>query len=334
MFRKKRPNDPAENIEAMMSQVRELRPALDARIDDESGATDPATRAQLLVARAVSRLADRDHTGALQDVDAASSLGEVPPKLERAAAVVLAQAVVHLGLAERRTEALARLEALPTEGVAPERLQHARLERVRLLAGLGRHDDARAVILEGPIDIPPGPRLGERLLARAQILLMAGDAERSLADVDAALAAGLGPESARTAANEGAYCIAVLARADRLEEALAWANLACSTGTAGAPAGAAERDTRAAVLAVAGRGAEAIPDLDAGLAALTRTGDAGPALGWSHAFLARANLDAGHVDRARKHLEQARAASARTPVIDAVARDLAAHSPTAAGPDA
>ncbi len=57
----------------MMARVREQQPGLDARIADESGATDAATRSQLRVARAVTRLVDGDLAD-LEDVDAATAL--------------------------------------------------------------------------------------------------------------------------------------------------------------------------------------------------------------------------------------------------------------------
>ena len=313
MFRKKQPPTEA----AVADQMRQVGPGLDALLASGED-LEPARRIQAHVARALTRLVDQDLAGALEDADAATALGELTTDQERAAAIVEAQAVSTLGLAGRREAALARLEALPTDGVAPERLDFARIERLRLLTALGRQDEIRALVREEPLEVPPGPRYAERVLGRGRLLLDAGDAEGALADVDTALAAGLGAESARPAANTGAYAIAVLGRRDRLDEALAWANLVCSPGLDGAEPGVAERDTRAAVLAVAGRGAEALADLEAGHAMVERLAPGGVAVGWSHAFLARAHLDAGHVDRARHHVEQAQALGARTPVLDAV----------------
>ncbi len=321
MFRKKR--NPARSPEAVKDQMQRMRPALDARLASGEE-TDPARLTQMLLARALTRVVEEDLAGALEDADSATALGVLTTEQERSAAIVESQAVSRLGIAPRWEAALARLEALPTDGVGGERLEFARLERMRLLSLLGRHREVRALVRTAPWDVQPGPQHAERLLARALIRLSAGEAEAALHDVDAALAARLAAEHARTAANTGAYCIAVLALTDRLAEALAWADLACSVGLDGAEPGVAELDTRAAVRAMAGRGAEVITALEAGLAHIERADPTSPGIGWSHAFLARAHLDAGHHEQARHHADQAVTVGARTPVLGEVRRRLAA----------
>ncbi|MEZ5178767.1 MAG: hypothetical protein R2746_10945 [Acidimicrobiales bacterium] len=136
------------------------------------------------------------------------------------------------------------------------------------------------------------------------------------------MAAGVDQEFVGVAANLGAYTIAVLGAEDRIEEALAWANLACTAVPGGAEPTTALRETRAAVLAVAGRPAEALPDLQAGLAQIAEHQPDAPSIAWSHAFLARAHLDAGSVDLARDHAARAEELAARhdvpVPVLDAM----------------
>ncbi|MEZ5178768.1 MAG: hypothetical protein R2746_10950 [Acidimicrobiales bacterium] len=329
VFRKKAKPAPPKDADEMRARMARVQPALDARLASGEE-TDPLKLTQMLVARALTRLAEDDRAGALEDADAAWALGVTTPDQDRACTVALAEAVKALGLADRREEALARLQAVDLEPLEPARRHLFGAHQVHLLLSLGRPEEAREVMRAVPMVVEPGPGYAERLLARAAIRITSGDPNGSLEDVDAALAAGLAAERTRVAANLGAYAIAVLGGTDRLDEALAWANLACTPGLDGAEAGLAERDTRASVLAVAGRGAEAIADLETGLARLSDSDPTDPAVGWSHAFLARANLDAGQLGRARHHTEQAVAAQASTPVLDDVRRRLSGGPPAPA----
>ncbi len=155
-------------------------------------------------------------------------------------------------------------------------------------------------------------------MVRAHLHLEDGDVDRALHDVDTALAHGVDDGDVAATANLGAYCIAVLGLHDRLAEAQAWSDLACSPGLGGRQPGIAERETQAAVRTLTGRGAEAIPTLEEGLAFLHQAGRQGVEVGWSHMFLARAHLDAGNTIEARRHAAAAEDRHVVSPVLDAV----------------
>lgn len=292
-------------------------PMLDASI--EKHPDDHEKLVHCHKARALARWAQGDVAGALEDADRTLALGPANPGDERAMTVVQASAVVKLSLASRYDEALDRLTEQPTTGLDVSNAQHMRLTRAELLMRLGRAEEARAVLRETPIEVHPDqPRYAAALVGRAHLRLEIGDVAGALTDVDTALAHGVDDDDVGKTANLGAYCIAVLGLHDRLAEAQAWSDLACSPGLGGRQPGIAERETQAAVRTMAGRGAEAIPTLEEGLGFLERAGRSGVEMGWSHMFLARAHLDAGNTAEARRHAEAALERQAVSPVLDDV----------------
>lgn len=304
----------------------EMRPWFDARIDKAA----PGSRklAGALTMRALAGQAAGDFEGAFADADAAVAIGGLKPTMERQATMVLARAVIALERADRYEEVLERLGRVSIGRVDAATAQNLRIDRIQLLIQLGRPLEARALAHEVPLLVDPAhPNYRTALLARANILLDGGDPAGALDDVETAMDAGLDTDLAVEAANLGAYCVAVLGREDRIEQALAWANLACSPGIgADGPIGLARRETRAAVLTVAGRGGEAIPTLQEGLVFLEQNDAPDQSRAWSHAFLARAHLDVGSLDEARRHAQLADELAATEgtdlPVLDAVRHRL------------
>lgn len=308
------------------ARLLKMRPSFDARI--AGGRAKGKELAGLHALRALACHAAGDPEGAIADADAALAIDDLKPEAERQAVGALAKGVLILERADRYEEVLDLLERTSNGDLDATTAQNFRLERAQLLHHLGRPQEARALIRSTTLVVDPGgPGYRTALLARAGILLDGGDPAGALDDVDAATDLGLDADLAVEAANLGAYCIAVLGCEDRIEQALAWANLACSPGIgADGAIELARRETRAAVLTVGGRGAEAIATLEEGLAFLEQHEAPDASRAWSHAFLARANLDAGSLDEARRHarLADELATTERTPVpvLDAVRHRL------------
>lgn len=148
-------------------------------------------------------------------------------------------------------------------------------------------------------------------LEQAHRLLLAHDGPAALAEADLALAdaerSGQQPHLAH-AQNLVAWLVALQVQAGRYDEALDLIHRAL----AARPAEEALQGTRWSLLAVMGRGADAV----AGLEHVLTLGDdvLGPERGVSHTFLGRALLDAGDRDGARAQAREADRFGAPWPV--------------------
>jgi hypothetical protein len=114
-----------------------------------------------------------------------------------------------------------------------------------------------------------------------------------------------------------AYYIAVLGVADRYDEAdrLSWEAVSADPSDA-------NMDTRGCVLAMMGRGQEAVPLLERGLVGIEALGLGDEERGWCHSFMAKAYLDSGAESEARSHAHIAAGFGVSIPALQEVQERL------------